>query len=124
MMSHPFLEYALRVSSWNTRGWTFQERCLSRECIYFSSDFLYLQCGKGTQCETGGNLLSCPDIALSHQYQGGKVVGVEEVETNPLLCLSKNLKVLEEDPTPGGRYKHRRLNFGVYREVAESYSRR
>jgi len=54
MVSHPPpLKYALETSTWYHRGWTFQERLLSKRGIYFSSEFVYFQCGSHTQCETG-----------------------------------------------------------------------
>jgi hypothetical protein len=28
-----------------TRGWTFQEKLLSRRCLYFSDEYVYFQCG-------------------------------------------------------------------------------
>ena len=37
MVAHPpSLKHMLSMSVWNTRGWTLQERLLSRRCLYFS----------------------------------------------------------------------------------------
>ncbi|KAL2062307.1 hypothetical protein VTL71DRAFT_6573 [Oculimacula yallundae] len=41
------LSLALETSKWESRAWTFQERLLSKRCIYFSKDWAYFQCNKG-----------------------------------------------------------------------------
>jgi hypothetical protein len=40
------LNLVLGTSCWDTRGWTFQERLLSRRCLYFSDRYVYFQCGR------------------------------------------------------------------------------
>jgi hypothetical protein len=35
----------------NTRGWVFQESCLSRRTIHFSVNQMYWECGKDVHCE-------------------------------------------------------------------------
>ena len=40
------LDLVLGTSCWETRGWTFQERLLSRRCLYFSDRYVYFQCGR------------------------------------------------------------------------------
>lgn len=47
-------ETVMTASKYETRGWTFQERLLSRRCAYFSSTQIYLECSKGIRTETGG----------------------------------------------------------------------
>lgn len=42
----PPLHLALEASCWDTRGWTFQERLLSRRCLYFADQYVYFQCGR------------------------------------------------------------------------------
>ncbi|KAF2791060.1 HET-domain-containing protein, partial [Melanomma pulvis-pyrius CBS 109.77] len=34
----------LLAAVWNTRGWTYQERILSRRCLYFGQSSVYFQC--------------------------------------------------------------------------------
>jgi hypothetical protein len=46
------LPLALECSVWESRGWVFQERLLSRRCIYFTPERIYFQCGRGTVSET------------------------------------------------------------------------
>jgi hypothetical protein len=36
----------------NSRGWVFQERCLSRRIIHFTDTQTYWECGVGVRCET------------------------------------------------------------------------
>jgi hypothetical protein len=36
----------------NKRGWVLQERALARRSIHFTSTQLYMECGKGVQCES------------------------------------------------------------------------
>jgi len=37
-------ESVIQRSRWSTRGWTFQERILSRRCVVFAGGRIYLQC--------------------------------------------------------------------------------
>ncbi|KAK5653484.1 hypothetical protein OQA88_8970 [Cercophora sp. LCS_1] len=43
----------LDASRWNTRGWTFQERMLSRRIVYFGRHQLYWECQKDVLNEDG-----------------------------------------------------------------------
>ena len=47
------LSYLLELSKWNTRGWTLQEKLLSRRRLYFTYHYVYWQCNKGTFAEIG-----------------------------------------------------------------------
>ncbi|KAF2814857.1 HET-domain-containing protein [Mytilinidion resinicola] len=38
-------------SYYNDRGWTFQERLLSRRCLYFTKEQVYFQCKSNIYCE-------------------------------------------------------------------------
>jgi hypothetical protein len=51
-ISGPSLANALRTSEYETRGWTFQERVLSKRCLYFSKHQIYFTCGLGTWSES------------------------------------------------------------------------
>ncbi|KAK4164791.1 heterokaryon incompatibility protein-domain-containing protein [Cladorrhinum sp. PSN259] len=131
MVPHPpSLEYALRCSRWNTRGWTFQERHLSTRCIYFSSDFVYFQCAEVTRCETGGDLLPWPDITPSPWYPSeAETEAGTTISSNPLLnlpfCNAPSGPPATEDTVSfREQYKYKRHRFDLYREVVEIYSRR
>jgi len=134
MVPHPpSLEYALRCSSWNTRGWTFQERHLSTRCIYFSSDFVYFQCAEATRCETGGDLLPWPDVTPPPAKYGLEAHHpIRTVETNPFLSLSSCMAPSPPAQQAGdadgdgerAEHKFKRHRFDVYREIVELYSSR
>ncbi|KAE9377360.1 HET-domain-containing protein [Stipitochalara longipes BDJ] len=49
------LHLALETSRWETRGWTFQERLLSRRCLYFADRYVYFQCSHHVLSECGIN---------------------------------------------------------------------
>ncbi|KAF7948487.1 uncharacterized protein EAE97_003898 [Botrytis byssoidea] len=40
----PSLCEEVRKGKWYTRGWTYQEQCLSQRCLYFTSNELFFQC--------------------------------------------------------------------------------
>ncbi|KAJ2898505.1 HET-domain-containing protein [Zalerion maritima] len=47
-LSLPSLTEEIRSSTWNTRGWTFQEQCLSPRCLYITSEEVFFNC---SQCQ-------------------------------------------------------------------------
>ena len=47
------LHLALEVSALDTRGWILQEQLLSRRCLYFTSRYAYLLCGREAINECG-----------------------------------------------------------------------
>ncbi len=49
------LHHVTALSSWDSRCWTFQEKLLSRRCIYFWRDCVYFQCSRKILCEIGGS---------------------------------------------------------------------
>jgi hypothetical protein len=60
--SMPHLSRFLEQSSWNTRGWTYQEAVLSRRCLFFTSHQVYFVCRAMTCCESMNS--NPPDLAL------------------------------------------------------------
>ncbi|KAI0884919.1 HET-domain-containing protein [Annulohypoxylon maeteangense] len=36
----------VRMSTWNTRGWTFQEQSLSQRCLYFTANEVFFNCSE------------------------------------------------------------------------------
>ena len=42
--ARPTIDQAMAKSTWNMRGWTFQERLLSRRCVLFTKDGVYFDC--------------------------------------------------------------------------------
>lgn len=94
------LSLTLDNSKWESRGWTFQERLLSRRCVYFSKNWAYFQCSKEILDEAGIDAL----------VMGPSFRALE----NPLLDLRK----LE------GEKKHQvlRANFNAYKDLVEKYT--
>jgi hypothetical protein len=45
------LDYEMNMSPWSCRGWTFQERLLSRRVIYYGQNQLFWQCSKSARYE-------------------------------------------------------------------------
>ena len=41
----------LQDSKWDTRGWTFQEKVLSRRCLFFMEEQVYWECQRASWCE-------------------------------------------------------------------------
>ena len=41
----------LQKSTWDTRGWTFQEKVLSRRCLFFMEEQVYWECQRASWCE-------------------------------------------------------------------------
>ncbi|KAH6716208.1 heterokaryon incompatibility protein-domain-containing protein, partial [Leptodontidium sp. MPI-SDFR-AT-0119] len=131
MVSHPPpLKYALEASAWHHRGWTFQERLLSKRGIYFSSDYVYFQCGQHTQCETGGNIVTWSDITTSPE-SGNATELIRSQQTNPLLHFKLPL------PTKAVEFPPRadkdvfddygiltKTAFDVYKDVVEMYTKK
>ena len=56
----------LGSSRWNTRGWTYQERMLSRRLVYFGARQLYWECQQGMVNEDG----SVEDLGSGRYSQG------------------------------------------------------
>lgn len=50
MVSH-LAESGIRLSVWNSRAWTFQERLLSRRCLIFTEGRVFFQCRATTMSE-------------------------------------------------------------------------
>jgi len=49
----PRLDEILKPSTYESRGWTFQERALSRRMLYFTNWQVYFQCRSDLTCEHG-----------------------------------------------------------------------
>ncbi|KAK4580535.1 hypothetical protein LTR86_000738 [Recurvomyces mirabilis] len=47
----------ISTSTWNTRGWTFQERMLSMRCLYVADDAFYFTCHRAAYQESLGQIL-------------------------------------------------------------------
>ncbi|GKT49806.1 uncharacterized protein ColSpa_09987 [Colletotrichum spaethianum] len=63
----PDFEDGVEKIFWNSRGWTYQERLLSRRLITFTDDTVYFQCGQMT-CSEDFNMLRA-DVTQSASQQ-------------------------------------------------------
>ena len=53
----------LNNSKWNTRGWTFQEKVLSRRCLFFMEEQVYWECQHASWCEE-----TCLETSPEYQF--------------------------------------------------------
>ncbi|KAL2881806.1 hypothetical protein SGCOL_002963 [Colletotrichum sp. CLE4] len=63
----PDFEDGVEKINWNTRGWTYQERLLSRRLVFFADNTVYFQCGQMT-CSEDFNMLR-DDVTQSASQQ-------------------------------------------------------
>jgi hypothetical protein len=126
----PPLKYALETSTWHHRGWTFQERLISKRGIYFSSEYVYFQCGRHTQCEAGGNIVTWSDVTTSPE-SGNATELIRSQQTNPLLHFrlpppQNSIEFLpQEEPNPfDDNGILAKQDFDVYKDVIEMYTKK
>ncbi|KAH8194942.1 hypothetical protein TruAng_010883 [Truncatella angustata] len=81
MSLQPDCQVALETTTWNSRGWTYQERLLSRRYLFFVNDTVYFQCSRATWgedyfAEKGDVVRSAPmmDVILSRSWQPPKMI--------------------------------------------------
>ncbi|KAK4108545.1 hypothetical protein N656DRAFT_784053 [Canariomyces notabilis] len=108
------LTLAMDSSTWNTRGWTFQERLLSARCIYITHNAIYFHCHRDILlCETGqATSPATPALSLLN---------------NPLHELQRldgRVLVNNRIGTAGNDEALLRVVFGVYKGLVAGYSPR
>jgi hypothetical protein len=107
----PSLCEEVRRETWNTRGWTFQEQCLSQRCLYFTAEETFFNCTE-VQWREG------------YDYGEEKHEDLEiQVRTGPPWWSMKLRRDL--DPTP---YHYlgdatRGLDIQNYQKTVQDYSR-
>ena len=109
------LHLALEVSALDTRGWILQEQLLSRRCLYFTSCYAYLLCGREVINECGAS--------QSVSFQTGERDRPRSAESvlpssmsNPLV----NLQELVDFRSEVRQYKA----FAAYIKLVEKYTPR
>ncbi|KAI1490358.1 HET-domain-containing protein, partial [Biscogniauxia mediterranea] len=103
----------IRMTTWNTRGWAFQEQSLSRRCLYFTADEVFFTCSE-TQRREGYDY-----AAISSQKADFRV------RTGP-PWWTRNLR-RDLDPTPYyylGDKSEGGLGVQVYQTAVQEYSRK
>ncbi|KAI5920474.1 HET-domain-containing protein [Camillea tinctor] len=69
------IESLVDTSLWNHRGWTFQERLLSRRCLFITEHQVVFEC---CQAQASEELTWCPPMLLEQRTLAG-VQGTEEM---------------------------------------------
>ncbi|KAI0439409.1 heterokaryon incompatibility protein-domain-containing protein [Xylaria telfairii] len=116
MATPPPLDLTLNVSKWNARGWVFQERLLSRRCLYFSEQAVYFQCAQHTLSECGTNEEYTASIFDNDMPMKPKLSSRRAIRDNPLDLIDAM-----HDMTTGEQL---RKAFAIYKDIVRSYSRR
>ena len=109
------LHLALEVSALDTRGWILQEQLLSRRCLYFTSRYAYLLCGREVinECGTSEPLRFKPEEG---DRPGSADAVLPTSMSNPLF----NLQELVEFRSEERQYKA----FAAYTKLVEKYTLR
>lgn len=112
----PALHLSLEASWWDSRGWTFQERLLSRRCLYFSENYVYFQCGQRdlilSECGINERILNDRDYSAREPK-----VSITTTLDNPLSELGMSLI----DRTAEQK---RVATFKAYSSLVDKYTRR
>lgn len=115
MLSRPSLDSELRRSHWNTRGWTYQEMCLSSRSLYFTAGEVFFACFFCHNREAYGFREGSP-----HQSQViAKTSPMWEMTDRRYLSMTMrrvHFRSLPFDPDD--------VNFFVYRTIVQDYMKR
>jgi hypothetical protein len=108
----PSLCEEVRKVTWNTRGWTYQEQCLSQRCLYFTADEVFFNCSE-VQWREGYALQDVENEDCEVKVRTGPPWWGRKLRKDP-------------DPTP---YHYlgdlaRGLEIGDYQMVVQDYSRK
>jgi hypothetical protein len=122
----PSLCEEVRKSTWNSRGWTFQEQSLSRRCLYFTAEETFFCCSDAQWRE-------------GYDYYGESYYGGEDNKTKQKYYTSVQFRTgppwwtnnlrRDLDPTPyhylGGSGAHDdELDILDYQKAVQDYTRR
>ena len=82
-------ESYIQNSAWNTRGWTFQERLLSKRCLIFTDSRVFFQCRSTTMREdiTGEEKTGW---SIEHAYAPWQIL--DDLNTRAILLYMKSVE--------------------------------
>jgi hypothetical protein len=103
----PSLSEIVRKSTWNKRGWTHQEQCLSQRCLYFTDEEVFF---------------SCSEKQWREGYFLDDMNSQAQIRTGPPWWTG-NLRE-DLDPTPHNYLGKTSLNILDYQSTVKDYSRR
>jgi hypothetical protein len=66
---YPRLLELSEATVYESRGWTFQERLLSRRCLFFTNCDMYYTCHSHLSCETGANSARSEEEIFEKKFQ-------------------------------------------------------
>ncbi len=108
-LCRPSLKTALRKSTWNSRGWTYQEQNLSKRCIYFTEREVFFACEKHAWRE---------DRALELAPSSSQ----KRIRTGPPWWSSGGI---DHDPSTLCTFpRSKKYDFAKYKAAVEDFSRR
>jgi hypothetical protein len=67
--TYPRLLELSEATVYESRGWTFQERLLSRRCLFLTECDIYYTCHSCLSCETGANSARSEEEVFNDKYQ-------------------------------------------------------
>ncbi|KAF2685129.1 HET-domain-containing protein [Lentithecium fluviatile CBS 122367] len=114
------LHLALESSRWDSRGWTFQERILSRRCLYFSSKYVYFQCSREQEEAISECGVNSPIRGVGLWENPDVDARIVTSLNNPMDDLYLYYNSLDL-PTPQARL---RGTFDAYARLVEKYTSR
>jgi hypothetical protein len=108
----PPLQRFLKGSIYETRGWTYQERCFSRRILFFSHQQVYFQCQKHIRSESHPQ--EKPFWSASNRVNKIRLRGSWKVDVS-------SFGLIPNDEIPP---EHWTAGLPVYQDLVEAYSRR
>lgn len=110
---------ALETSSWDSRGWTFQERLLSRRCLYFADQCVYFQCGRWREQIVAEGSINEPMRYKDPRDDSWNKIPIMTLLDNPLHDLLQDHGFADLPPE-----KRLTKAFAAYAKLVENYTTR
>ncbi len=95
------LDLALDGSTYNTRGWTFQERLLSRRCLYFTETQIFFECQQSLHSEDRTGKQEGPYPSSTRTPQSGNIANrmlldLQDLENKKQTQMLRYIKLVEQ----------------------------